>query len=180
VARVGFGAPRQDDAMLRSAEGIVGHVIRSGETVLANDVARDPRYLVGRPQTRAELAVPIVSNGRVVGALNLEADQVGAFTAADAEVLEFFASVAALSIEKVVLHHERLEKQRMEHQLGLAREVQKGLLPAALPSLPGDDVAAVQLPTWTIGGDYYDYIPQPDGRLGLVIADVSGKGGRPR
>ncbi|MCM2256855.1 MAG: SpoIIE family protein phosphatase [Vicinamibacteria bacterium] len=176
VARAGFGAPRADDPMLRLGEGIVGHVIRTGETVLAPDVRRDPRYVVGRPETRAELAAPIVSNAQVIGALNLESDRAGAFTAADAELLEFFASAAALSIEKSLLHGQVLEKQRMEQQLALAHEVQRGLLPAGPPSVSGYDVAAVQLPTWTIGGDYYDYIPVADGRLGLVIADVSGKG----
>lgn len=204
VARVGFGAPRADDPMLRLGEGIVGHVIRTGETVLAPDVRRDPRYVVGRPATRAELAAPIVSNERVIGALNLESDRVDAFTAADAELLEFFASAAALSIEKSLLHGQVLEKQRMEQQLALAHEVQRGLLPAAPPTVAGYDVAAAQLPTWMIGGDYFDYIPlrrrvpapgrarhgAPGGsvangtppppaqvdRLGLVIADVSGKG----
>jgi phosphoserine phosphatase RsbU/P len=176
VARVGFDAPRLDDPMLRLGQGIVGHVIRTGETVLAPDVSRDPRYVDGRPATRAELAVPIVSNAQVIGALNLESDRLLAFTPADRELLEFFASAAALSIEKSLLHRQVLEKQRIEQQLAVAREVQRGLLPAASPTLPGYDVAAIQLPTWTIGGDYFDYIPLPDGRLGLVIADVSGKG----
>jgi phosphoserine phosphatase RsbU/P len=176
VARVGFEAPRLDDPMLRLGQGIVGHVIRTGESVLARDVRQDPRYVDGRPATRSELAVPIVSNAQVIGALNLESDRTGAFTAEDGELLEFFASAAALSIEKSLLHRQVLEKQRIEQQLAVAREVQRGLLPSAPPRLPGYDIAAVQLATWTIGGDYFDYIPLANGRFGLVIADVSGKG----
>ena len=164
------------DPMLRSGQGIVGHVIRTAETVLSGDVRSDPRYVDGRQATCSELAVPIVSNAQVIGALNLESDRPGAFGASDAELLQFFCSVAAIAIEKALLHRQVLEKQRLESQLRIARQVQAGLLPAAPPELPGWDVAAVNLPTWEIGGDYFDYVPLPDGRLGLVVADVSGKG----
>jgi sigma-B regulation protein RsbU (phosphoserine phosphatase) len=57
-----------------------------------------------------------------------------------------------------------------------AREVQASLLPARAPIVPGYDIAGLNLPAWDVGGDYFDYFPLPDGRLGLVIADVSGKG----
>jgi sigma-B regulation protein RsbU (phosphoserine phosphatase) len=177
MAAAGFdGGPAASDPMLRSGQGIVGHVIRTAETVLAPDVLGDPRYVAGRRTTRSELAVPIVSNERVIGALNVESDRPAAFSEADAELLQFFAAAAALAIEKALLHRQVLEKQRLESQLRIARQVQSGLLPATPPELPGYDVAAVNLPTWEIGGDYYDYIPLPDGRLGLVVADVSGKG----
>ncbi len=176
MAQVGFDAPRADDPMLRWGRGIVGHVIRTGETVHCADVAADERYTEGRTTTRSELAVPIVSQAGVMGALNLESDRLAAFTAADAELLEFFASAAALAIEKALLHRELLQKQWMEGQLKLAREVQAGLLPRLPPDLPGYEMAAANLPTWTIGGDYYDWVSLDDGRMGMVVADVSGKG----
>jgi sigma-B regulation protein RsbU (phosphoserine phosphatase) len=156
--------------------GIVGHVIHTGEIVNAPDVRRDPRYVAGRAATRSELAVPIVSEAGTIGCLNVESDRPSFFTAADADLLEFFASAAALSIAKALLHRQVLETQRIEDQLKTAREVQSGLLPATPPDLPGYDVAAVNLPTWAIGGDYYDYVPLGGGRLGVVVADVSGKG----
>jgi sigma-B regulation protein RsbU (phosphoserine phosphatase) len=162
--------------MLRSGKGIIGHVVHTGETVIAPDVGRDPRYVAGRRATRSELAVPIVSETGVIGCLNLESDRAGAFSREDAELLEFFASAAAVSIEKALLHRQVLDKQRIEDQLRVAREVQSGLLPGASPDLPGYDIAAVALPTWAIGGDYYDYVSLGGGRLGLVVADVSGKG----
>jgi sigma-B regulation protein RsbU (phosphoserine phosphatase) len=162
--------------MLRSGKGIVGHVVRTGETVIAPDVRDDPRYVAGRLATRSELAVPIVSEAGVIGCFNLESDRAGAFSRDDAELVEFFASAAAVSIEKALLHRQVLDKQRIEAQLRVAREVQSGLLPGAPPDLPGWDIAAVALPTWAIGGDYYDYVPLGGGRLGLVVADVSGKG----
>ncbi len=64
-----------------------------------------------------------------------------------------------------------------EHTCAVLDElVQASLLPARAPAVPGYDIAGLNLPTWDIGGDYFDYFPLPDGRLGLVIADVSGKG----
>jgi sigma-B regulation protein RsbU (phosphoserine phosphatase) len=177
MVQVGFDPrPRADDPMLRSGKGIVGHVIRTGEAVVAPDVRLDPRYVVGRAATRSELAVPIVNNARVIGAVNLESDRLDAFSAADAELLEFFATAAALAIEKALLHRQVLEKLRIENQLRIARDVQASLLPAGPPEVAGYDIAAVNLPTWEIGGDYYDYLPLSDGRLGIVVADVSGKG----
>jgi sigma-B regulation protein RsbU (phosphoserine phosphatase) len=177
VATVGFAQePTLDDPMLLSGQGIVGHVIRTGETVVTPDVSRDPRYVVGRDTTRSEVAVPIVSNQQVVGALNLESDRLGAFSAGDAEMLESFAVAAALSIEKALLHQQLIEKQRIEQQLKIAGDVQAALLPASAPDVPGYDMAGVNLPTWDIGGDYFDYLPLDGGRVGLVIGDVSGKG----
>ncbi len=176
MVQVGFDDPPADDPMLRSGKGIIGHVIHTGEVVNAPDVRLDRRYVAGRRQTRSELAVPIVSEAGVIGCLNVESDREAAFSPEDAELMEFFASSAAVSIEKALLHRQVLEKQRIEDQLKLAREVQSGLLPDAPPRLAGYDIAAVALPTWAIGGDYYDYVPLGEGRLGLVVADVSGKG----
>ena len=177
MATVGFDdTPRDEDPMLRRGEGIIGHVIATGQTVIAPDVRLNPHYVQGKASTLSEIAVPIVSGGEVIGALNLESDTLDAFSDADVEYLEFFAVAAAISIEKAVLHREMIEKHRIEQQLSIAKEVQAALLPAADPVLDGYDIAGTNVPTWEIGGDYYDYLPQADGRLGVVIADVSGKG----
>jgi sigma-B regulation protein RsbU (phosphoserine phosphatase) len=176
MAQVGFDDPPVDDPMLRSGKGIIGHVIHTGETVNAPDVRVDSRYVAGRAATRSELAVPIVSEAGTIGCLNVESDRPSFFTAADAELVQFFASAAALSIGKALLHRQVLDKQRLEDQLSVAHEVQSGLLPAAPPDLPGYDIAAVNLPSHAIGGDYYDYVPLDGDRLGLAVADVSGKG----
>ncbi len=177
MAAVGFPlVDRANDPMLRSGKGIIGHVIRTGNSVVAPDVSRDDRYIQGRVGTRSEIAVPIVSNAEVIGALNLESDRLDGFSASDADLLEAFAVAAAISIEKSVLHHEVLEKHRIEQQLRLAREVQATLLPAHAPVVAGYDIAGLNVPAWDVGGDYFDYFPQRDGRLGVVIADVSGKG----
>jgi sigma-B regulation protein RsbU (phosphoserine phosphatase) len=177
MASVGFGHIADGtDPMLRTGKGIVGHVIRTGETVVAPDVSCDPHYIQGRVQTRSEIAVPIVSNTEVIGALNLESDELDAFSVADAELLEAFAVAAAICIDKTVMHRQVVEKRLMEQQLKIARDVQASLLPDCAPDVAGYDIAGLNLQAWDIGGDYFDYFPLEDGRVGLVIADVSGKG----
>jgi len=177
MAAVGFDPdPSREDPMLRSGKGIIGHVIRTGESVIAPDVLVEPHYVAGRAQTLSEVAVPISSGGRVIGALNLESDRLGAFSADHAPMLASFATAAAIFIDKAILHHQVLEKQHLDHQLALAREVQASLLPALPPEVPGYDIAGINVPTMEVGGDYFDYIPLSRDRLGLVVADVSGKG----
>jgi phosphoserine phosphatase RsbU/P len=177
MAAVGFDPdPNREDPMLRSGKGIIGHVIRTGESVTAPDVRLDSRYVSGRTPTLSEVAVPIWSGGRVIGALNLECDRLGAYSAEHAQLLASFGTAAAIFIDKAILHHQVLEKQRLDHQLAVAREVQASLLPAVPPQVPGYDIAGINLPTMEIGGDYFDYIPLGRDRLGLVVADVSGKG----
>jgi phosphoserine phosphatase RsbU/P len=177
MAAVGFEAdPNRGDPMSRLGRGIIGRVITTGRPIVAADVRLDPHYVCGRRASLSEVAVPISNNGKVIGALNLESDRVGAYAEADIAELIHFAVVAAISIEKAVLHHQVLEKQHLEHHLALAREVQVNLLPASAPLVAGYDLAGVNLATMEIGGDYYDYLPLGDGRLALVVADVSGKG----
>lgn len=177
VARRGFDPnPSGDDPMLTFGQGIVGHVIRTGECVVVPDVSQDPRYVVGRDATRSEIAVPIVRSDQAIGALNLESDRMDAFDESDVEVLRFFADAAAISIEKGMLHRQLVDQKRVEEQLHIAHNIQQRLLPAQAPAVPGYDIAAICLPTHEIGGDYYDYIDLTDGMLGLVVADVSGEG----
>jgi len=177
VATRGFPRPVSNtDPMLRSGRGIIGHVIRTGSIVVAPDVRLDPHYVEGRPETMSEIAVPLITNERVVGALNLESDRLFAYSEDDVEVLQFFARVAAIAIDRAILHNQLLEKRRIEGQLRIAKEVQASLLPDKPPELPGYEFAAINLPTWEIGGDCYDYIQLPSGQVGLTIADVAGKG----
>ena len=177
VARRGFDErPPETDPMLSLGKGIIGHVIASGESLVLPDVRADPRYVAGRQRTLSEIAVPILRNERPIGALNLESDQLGTFSEEDLEALRFFADAAALSIEKATLHRQLLEKEHLKDQLRTARQVQSHLLPVAPPNIPGFELVGVSLPTYEIGGDYYDFIPFETQRCGIVAADVSGDG----
>jgi len=168
--------PPGTDEMLTKGKGIVGHVIHSGESIIIRDIHTDPRYVEGRKATLSEIAVPLIREGRSYGALNLESDEANAYTESDLETMHFLADAASLSIEKSMVHEEILEKRKMEGQLQIAKEVQERLLPNEPPRVAGYDIAAVCLPAYEIGGDYFDYIPLGNDLLGIVVADVAGEG----
>ena len=177
VARRGFRAqPLLEDPMLAQGKGIIGRVINTGQSKVVPDVRVDPDYVEGRQETLSEIAVPVVLRERVIGAINLESNQLAAFDDNDLEVLCFFADAAAISIEKAVLHRQIVQKELLEKELETACEVQSRLLPVGSPGLAGYDIAGVCLPTEEIGGDYFDFIQLPHNRLGVVVADVSGHG----
>ncbi len=98
------------------------------------------------------------------------------YTAGELKLLTAIAMQTAPAIEIAHLHQVELEHVRMERDLQVARQVQSGLLPRSLPEIPGWQVAALWQPAQAVGGDFYDFIRFPDGRLGLVIADVANKG----
>ena len=177
TVRRGFDGPLPDiDRMLSMGQGLVGHVLQTGEPAVAPDVRLDPRYVMGRPATRSELAVPVHAGGRLVGALNLESDEAGAYGDEDAETLRLFADAAAIAVEKAILYRLFVQRERLEEQLRLALEAGEEAGTAEWSGIPGWDAAGLSRPRYEIGGDYFDRIPLADGRLGLVVADVSGKG----
>jgi sigma-B regulation protein RsbU (phosphoserine phosphatase) len=177
IAQRGFDQRPEDvDPMLKEGKGIVGDVIRTGKSVVVPDVRMDKRYVAGRVATQSEIAVPIIQNGRPVGALNLESDRLGAFDEEDIEVLQFVADAASISIEKSILHTEILEKRRIDDQLEIAGELQARLLPSRPPHVEGYSIAGLCTPAYEVGGDYFDYVRLENGRLGVVVADVSGNG----
>lgn len=173
----GYDPPPEDkDAMFNLGKGIIGHVISTNSSVVSPDVSFNPHYIPGRRRTRSEIAVPILRNNRAIGTLNLECDRLAAYDESDLEVMQFFADAAAIALEKAMLHRQILEKELIDRQLQLAREVQFRLFPGEPPRIPGYDIAGICLPAEQIGGDYYDFIKLPHGGLGVAVADVSGNG----
>ena len=98
------------------------------------------------------------------------------FSQADLEFVYSLGNLAIISLENARLFKEALEKQKMEDELLIAREIQKGLLPSVLPDIPGFEIAAANVSSKQVGGDYYDVISTDDGRYIIAIGDVSGKG----
>lgn len=98
------------------------------------------------------------------------------FSDGDLEFLSLLGNMAMIALENARLFQEAIEKQRLEDELVIAREIQKGLLPSVLPSIPGVEIAAANISSKQVGGDYYDVIAAPGGRHVIAIGDVSGKG----
>jgi len=161
---------------LKMGEGLIGHVALSGKPFISPDVRKEPRYINARAHTRSEMVAPIISNNEVIGVFDLESDELNAYTKDDLDVLMMLSSQVAIIIEKVMLHEQAIEKQRLETQLEVARQVQLQLLPPRDPQLEGFDISAYNFPTEEVSGDYYDWTRLFEDQIGIVIADVSGKG----
>jgi serine phosphatase RsbU (regulator of sigma subunit) len=99
-----------------------------------------------------------------------------AFEDTDQLLLDALARQVHASLENRYLHQQALEKQRIEQEMTVAATIQKRIIPVSLPAIPGYDVAGTNIPSKSVGGDYYDCIRFPDGRYALVVADVTGKG----
>jgi len=165
------------DDFLQSGGGIIGWVIKNGSGQIVNDVKSDKRYVKARAETRSEIAAPIIrADGQVIGVINLEADQVNSYSEGDLELLIMFASLAASAIDHTLLYREVLHKRQAESEIELARKVVEGLLPRAFPNLTGLDIYGTTIPFREVGGDYLDVIDHVSDRLGVLVADVSGKG----
>ena len=161
---------------LKMGEGLIGHVAVTGKPYVSQEVRHDPRYINARPLTNSEMVAPIISNNEVIGVFDLESDHLNAYSNDDLEVLMLLSSQVAIIIEKVMLHENLIEKQRLETQLEVARQVQLALLPARDPQIDGFEISAYNFPTEEVSGDYYDWVRIYDDQIGMVIADVSGKG----
>ena len=172
----GYGVEEMMELRLKAGQGLIGHVAQTGEPIICPDVRLDPRYVNARRATRSEMVAPIISNDEVIGVFDLESDHLDAYTEDDREVLMLLTSQVAIIIEKAMLHEQLVEKKRLEAQLEVARQVQLSLLPARDPTLEGFDISAYNFSTEEVSGDYYDFVNIYDDQLGLVIADVSGKG----
>src|SRR5205809_7218169 len=172
----GYDIADLQELRLKMGEGLIGHVALSGKPFISPDVRKEPRYINARARTRSEMVAPIISNDEVIGVFDLESDELNAYTKDDLEVLMLLASQVAIIIEKVMLHEQLIEKKRLEGQLEVARQVQLELLPASDPKLPSYDISAYNFPTEEVSGDYYDWVRIHDDEIGIVVADVSGKG----
>ncbi len=172
----GYDIDELTELHLKLGEGIVGHVALTAEPVISLDVRKDPLYINAREETRSEMVAPIISNDEVIGVFDLESDELNAYSEDDLQVLMMLSSHVAIIIEKVMLHEQLIEKKRLEGQLEVARQVQLELLPPSDPKLEGFDISAFNFPTEEVSGDYYDWVPIYDDQIGVVVADVSGKG----
>src|SRR5258706_1628169 len=161
---------------LKLGEGLIGQVALTAEPITSPDVRKNPNYINARSETRSEMVAPIISNTEVIGVFDLESDELNAYSEDDLQVLALLASQVAIIIEKVMLHEQLVEKKRLEGQLEVARQVQLELLPPSDPILPGFEISAYNFPTEEVSGDYYDWVRIFEDQIGIVIADVAGKG----
>jgi sigma-B regulation protein RsbU (phosphoserine phosphatase) len=157
--------------------GMGAHAAATGETFYAPDVRKVPFYIAGEADTRSEIDIPLKVRGELIGIFNVQNTEMNAFSPERVRLLEALAGHVATAIANArMFQRERFEKERMARELEEARTVQSGLFPATAPAARGFEITGVCRPCREVGGDWYDYIPLADGRLAVVLADVSGKG----
>ena len=157
--------------------GVVGYAAQAKQAVLVPDVSKSERYIATNPETRSELAVPLIYQEKVIGVLDLEHTRRGYFTEDHQRTLTTLAAQLAIAIENARLYEQiARQEQRLERDLALARELQFRLLPPSLPKMQYLEVGAKFAPARAIGGDLYDFVPYSLSRLGIAVGDVSGKG----
>lgn len=179
-----------------STEVVSSHGITPAEVHRAMDVnalvddVRQRRGPVDIPQAPADhrvrvrpgdgleslVALPLLSRGEVLGVLFVARVVPQGFEQDDVDALGLFAAQAALALDNARLFEEQLEKERLAREIDIARAMQQRLLPQQLPCVRGLSLAATSVSAMEVGGDYYDFAPLEDGRLAVVVADVSGKG----
>ena len=164
-------------------KGVTGTAAGERRALRIGDVTKDPRYIEdcgGCPErvpVRSELVVPLLLRDRLVGVLDLESVELHAFTAEHERMLITLGSYIAVALENSRLYQQAREnEQRLLTDLDTAREIQRQLLPTGAREIPGIDLAAGYAPARELGGDFYDFVPYGEGRLGFALGDVSGKG----
>ncbi|OGS37292.1 MAG: hypothetical protein A2293_03630 [Elusimicrobia bacterium RIFOXYB2_FULL_49_7] len=158
----------------------VGRVFNSGKGELAKDVDKNDSFIQTIPKitmTKTMITLPLMREGKVYGVFQLINHNDGEnFSEEDFRFAEMIIDQASLAIYNAFLIEEREKKLETDADLKAAREIQLSLIPKTIPDTPYLDIAKHFSPTRQIGGDYYDFIPIDESHLGVIIADVSGKG----
>ena len=174
-------APEQAPVEIAPNDPLLAYFQGAGEAVDIEELELDSPALRALKEAGVKLAVPLVSQGELIGVLNLGprlSEQ--EYSSDDRKLLDNLAAQAApaLRVGQLVREQEAeaATRQRFEQELEVARLIQQHFLPKELPDLPGWQVAAYYRPAREVGGDFYDVIPLPDGRVAFVVGDVTDKG----
>src|ERR1700756_3190230 len=160
-----------------ASEGIVGAAATLKEPVLVADVTQDSRYVMVNPETRSELAIPMMHKGKVIGVLDLESPQQNYFTEDHVQTLSILAANLAVSLENARLYEQLArDEARLERDLQAAKRIQGALLRPVPTEDYGLEMAARYLSAREVCGDLYEFLRYGPQQLGIALGDVSGKG----
>ena len=158
-------------------EGIVGHVASTGRMHYAPDVRKDMYYIGCENDTLSEVGIPLSVGDRLVGVFTASHPERDAFPRPKLRILQALCDHVAIAIHNARRFQlERSERAALDRDAQEARVIQQALLPKSSPYIPGFAISGLSVPARAVGGDWYDFISFPDGRWGIVLADVSGKG----
>ncbi len=166
------------DQDLNVGEGALQKALRSPAAFVISSLSPN-RHVETMPQgVRTQIVVPFRASHQVRGALVLRSRKAKAYTQKDGEALSAFAIKASGIIENALIHQKVLQETsgEVERDLVMAHEIMARLIPREAPKIPGFDVASIQIPAKTVGGDLLDFIDRPDDHHGFLVADASGNG----
>jgi serine phosphatase RsbU (regulator of sigma subunit) len=169
------------DERLTLSQTILRTVLEEREALLMLDMQSDPRFAqqesIIQQNLRSAMVAPLFDNTQVIGLLYTDSDDPRVrYDRNQLRALTLLANLIAVKITNTRLEHARREKERMDQEMAVAAKVQKRLLPTALPTISGYQLHAHQEPCFEVGGDLYDISCLDDGRLAIVLGDVTGKG----
>ncbi|RKY38427.1 MAG: hypothetical protein DRP76_04510, partial [Candidatus Omnitrophota bacterium] len=175
---------KKEDIFLSTESKISKWINEKKEAIEKNLVIRDPQYKDMREEAMAwftennvEVLIPVVMEDKVNALVGIgKKENLQAYTLRDIELLEKIGRQIGVTIDNALHHEDIIEKERLAQELKLGSEIQMSLLPQESPIIKGLNVAGVLTPAKEIGGDYFDFLPKGEDRLGIVIGDVSGKG----
>jgi sigma-B regulation protein RsbU (phosphoserine phosphatase) len=177
LARTTIGENRHGQYHL--GQNIVGWMQINKKPLLSNTLTSDARFSSEwrDSDVKSILCVPLMVRSELTGVLSIyNKNEARGFTEDDQRLLSIVAGQSAQIIENARLYESQQEMLRMREEMRVAAKIQKNLLPQASPEFIGYDIAGLNQPAQTVGGDYYDFIPIDAGRIGICLADVSGKG----
>src|SRR5271170_414615 len=178
-----------DQLQVRAARGdgfqisttVRERVLHKKESLLVRDAQLDKalreHMSIVEQKVRSMIAVPLQTNDRVIGLIYVDSPHmIREFSREDLNLLTVMANVAAIRIEHARLNEIEEAERAMAKDMQQAAVIQQRLLPEKSPDAPGLDIAGRTKACRTVGGDYYDYLAFPDGRIGILVGDVAGKG----
>lgn len=155
------------------SQSVVGQVLQEGKSVLSTGTANPKKTMSGA----TKMCAPLAAGGKTLGILLIEGRVDGkSFTQEDLDLLSGVAMQAGVAILNAHLHQLLLRQSRLEQDMAFAKQVQRSFLPSEPPEVPGFLFNRRYNPVFDVGGDFYDFIPLPEQRIGILIGDVSGKG----
>ena len=173
---------RPDDDSVHVSMTVVRQAMETGQAILSADANDDRRFeaseSIAEMRLRSLMCTPLLdTNGRPLGVLQLSTlDLSQPFNSDDLDLLVSVGTQAAMAVENGKMHESLLKQRDLERDMEIAAQVQQSFLPSSSPIIVGYEFADYYEAAQRIGGDYFDYMTLPDGRLALVIGDVSGKG----
>lgn len=177
-----LGRPAGDEARMSISRTIMSSVLNGKKAVLSQDAGNDMNLptsaSIADLRIRSFMCAPLLTpdDGQALGILQLDTTDRERFDQEDLDLLVAVASQASISVQNASMHENQLARERVDRDLRLAEQVQRRFLPQSVPTAPGYEFYAHYRAAYEVGGDYYDFVPLSPERLGMAVADVSGKG----